>query len=102
MTLFTQHQQTAIGVLCAQYRVQRLEVFGSFARGDFESESSDIDFLVEFEPLGWEGSFKRYMGLKLDLEDLLQRPVDVVEAGAVTNSHFLNHIARDRRPVYAA
>jgi uncharacterized protein len=102
MNVFTEHQQAAIGALCTQYRVQRLEVFGSFARGDFESGSSDVDFLVEFEPLGWEGSFKRYMGLKLDLEDLLQRPVDLVESSAVTNSHFLNHIARDRRPVYAA
>ena len=37
--------------LCCQYNVARLEVFGSAARGtDFDPQTSDADFLVEFEP----------------------------------------------------
>ena len=37
--------------LCRQYDVARLEVFGSAARGtDFDPETSDADFLVEFDP----------------------------------------------------
>ena len=32
--------------LCRKYRVRRLDVFGSAARGDFNEHSSDVDFLV--------------------------------------------------------
>ena len=45
---FIHQHQSAIAELCQRYRVQRLEVFGSAARGtDFVPESSDTDFLVE-------------------------------------------------------
>ena len=37
--------------LCRRYDVARLEVFGSAARGtNFDPETSDADFLVEFDP----------------------------------------------------
>jgi len=35
--------------LCAKHRVERLDIFGSAAREDFNPASSDLDFLVEFE-----------------------------------------------------
>lgn len=45
---FIHQHQSAIAELCRRYHVQRLEVFGSAARGtDFVPESSDTDFLVE-------------------------------------------------------
>ena len=37
--------------LCRRFHVRRLEVFGSAARGDFDPARSDLDFLVEFQPL---------------------------------------------------
>jgi predicted nucleotidyltransferase len=46
--------------LCRQFRVKRLEIFGSSATGAFLQESSDLDFLVDFgdQPLGpGAGSF---------------------------------------------
>lgn len=92
----------AIRDLCVRHGVRRLELFGSAARADFDPHASDIDLVVEFEDRGWQGSFKRYMGLKLDLEDLLGRSVDLVELDAATNPHFVRHIAADRRPIYAA
>ena len=36
--------------LCRRFGVRRLDLFGSAARGDFDPERSDLDFLVEFEP----------------------------------------------------
>lgn len=37
--------------ICQRYRICRLEVFGSAARGDdFVPETSNADFLVEFAP----------------------------------------------------
>lgn len=101
MEALDQHRPQ-IETLCRKYGVKRLELFGSALRDDFEPETSDFDFFVEFEDLGWKGSFKRYMGLKLDLEDLLGRPVDLVEPHAVTNPYFLQVAKRHREVVYAA
>jgi predicted nucleotidyltransferase len=56
-----------------KYRLESLAVFGSMARGD-DREGSDVDILVAFEG---RADFDRFMGLKLDLEDLLHRPVDL-------------------------
>ena len=49
-----------IAGICQRYRVSRLEVFGSAARGaDFNPETSDVDFLVEFESPTLPGILKR-------------------------------------------
>jgi predicted nucleotidyltransferase len=60
------------------YGVQRLGLFGSFARGE-EREASDLDFVVELETR----TFDAYMGLKEFLEGLFGRRVDLVLAGAI-------------------
>jgi hypothetical protein len=52
----------------------RVRVFGSVARGD-ATEASDIDFLVDLEP---DRNLLDLGGLLMDLQDLLQRDVDVV------------------------
>ena len=54
------------GVLC-------LGVFGSYAHGD-DRETSDLDFLVEFDRAG----FDNYFDLKFFLERLFGREVDLV------------------------
>jgi len=56
-----------------KYGVKTLAVFGSMARGDAH-EDSDVDLLVTFEG---EPTFDNFMGLKLDLEDLFGRRVDL-------------------------
>jgi uncharacterized protein len=56
-----------------KYEVKSLAVFGSMARGD-DHEGSDVDVLVTFEG---DATFDNFMGLKLDLEDLFGRPVDL-------------------------
>lgn len=88
--------------LCQTYGVRRLELFGSAARGNFDPRRSDYDFFVDFDDQPTAGAFKRYMGLKFALEDLLGRPVDLVELKAVTNPYFLRHAEADRVEVYCA
>jgi predicted nucleotidyltransferase len=57
-----------------RFGVISVRVFGSVARGE-ASAASDVDVLAEFErPL----TFKRYMGFKVFLEDLLGLDVDLV------------------------
>lgn len=64
----------------AQKRGARsVRVFGSVARGE-ESEESDVDFLVTFEP---DRSLFDQVHLIGDLERLLGRHVDVVAEGGL-------------------
>ena len=93
------HEQLA--ELCRQYHVQRLELFGSALREDFDAQS-DLDFLVEFEPLP-AGSYARtFFGLIEALEKLFQRPVDLVVASAIRNPYFRESVERTKTLLYAA
>jgi predicted nucleotidyltransferase len=64
----------ALPQLMARYGVLHLDLFGSFARGEAGPES-DVDFLVTYLD---EPTFDSYMGLKEELESLLNRRVDLV------------------------
>lgn len=63
----------------ARHGARNVRVFGSAARGE-AGETSDIDFLVDPDP---QSSLLDRVGLKLDLEDLLGRPVDVLTERSV-------------------
>ncbi|MBI2119129.1 MAG: nucleotidyltransferase family protein [Elusimicrobia bacterium] len=56
-----------------EYGVRRLGLFGSYARGE-NIETSDIDFIVEFNTK----SFDNYMGLKFYLEEIFKCKVDLI------------------------
>jgi predicted nucleotidyltransferase len=56
-----------------KHRLESLAVFGSVARRD-DREGSDLDILVTFQG---KADFDRFMGLKLDLEDMFGRKVDL-------------------------
>lgn len=62
-----------------RFGVRRLAVFGSVARNE-AGEDSDIDVLVEFEG---KATFNSFIDLKLYLEELLKRSVDLVTNDAV-------------------
>ena len=57
-----------------RHGASNLKVFGSVIRGE-ANENSDIDFLVAFED---NRSLFDVIGLKQDLEEMLDRRVDVV------------------------
>ena len=64
--------------LSERFTVKRIGVFGSCARGEADSDS-DVDIIVELE----EPTFDHYMDLKFRLEDVLDRPVDLVMAETI-------------------
>lgn len=66
-------------VLAERFGVQRLALFGSFAR-DTARADSDVDVLVHFDG---PATSKRYFGVQFYLEDLLHRPVDLVTERAL-------------------
>lgn len=65
--------------IAAKHGARNLRVFGSVARGEARLES-DLDILVEMEP---GRSLMDHVALMQDLEDLLQRKVDVVSERAL-------------------
>ena len=58
-----------------KYGVTRAGIFGSVVRGEAREES-DIDILVEIES---RMSLLDFVGLKLELEEALGKPVDLGE-----------------------
>ena len=71
--------QSHITPLLRKYGVSRADLFGSRVRGD-QTGDSDVDLLVQ---LPHEASLFDFIGLKLDLEDALGYPVDLVEYDAI-------------------
>lgn len=67
-----------------KYGVERLAIFGSYARHE-QTENSDIDILVELgqQPLGM-----RYLELAAELETILQHKVDIVSRRAIKQQYF--------------
>lgn len=99
--LIEQHR-AELAELCRNFRVATLELFGSAADGSFDPAQSDLDFLVQFEPLTPVQHADCYFSLLFGLEDLFQRKIDLVETSAIDNPYFLKSIDQSRRVLYAA
>ncbi len=63
------------------HNVKRAAVFGSYIRRE-ERKTSDIDILIEFES-SKEKSLLDLVSLKIDLEDVLGKEVDLVEYSTI-------------------
>lgn len=102
MAPIVESRLTAIAELCRRHHVRKLELFGSAATDSFDNATSDVDFFVEFLPNATHGFSGDFFGLKLDLEELLGREVDLVMTSAVRNPYFLRAVSAVRTQVYAA
>ncbi len=60
--------------------VKRAAIFGSVARGK-EKKNSDIDILIEYK--NEDKSLLDFVGLKLELEDKLNKKVDLTEYSTI-------------------
>ena len=68
-----QEKRDEILRIATAHKASNVRVFGSAARGDAD-ETSDVDFLVEFEP---GTSLLQHGAMIAELEELLGRKVDV-------------------------
>jgi predicted nucleotidyltransferase len=97
-----QPQLDAIADACRRHHVARLDVFGSVLRSDYRPGESDIDLLVEFQPLDPASLYKAYFALLNDLRIGLASRVDLVMADAVRNPYVKQTIEASRQKIYAA
>ena len=87
----------AVAPICERYGVERLSLFGSYARGEAD-EKSDVDLIVDKyddkKLVGFE-----WGGLFADMEEALGVEVDVLSRRG-TRQKFLDKIAKDEVLLY--
>lgn len=99
---FILQRREQVAELCRRTRARRLGVFGSAVRADFDPDRSDLDFLVEFEPVPPAEYAEAFFRLKDGLEQLFGRPVDLLTPDAMRNPWLRRRIAAEREDLYAA
>lgn len=86
--------QRIVAPIAARYGVERMTLFGSYARGENTSES-DIDLRVDKGQIrGLQMAF-----LLTDLEDALKIKVDLLSTSALDDA-FLSSIRGEERLLY--
>ncbi len=74
----------------SKYGIEQIGLFGSVARGE-ETKDSDIDIVVKLQ----RPSVMRCNGVRLDLEQLFHRSVDLITLHENQPSTFRNNVIRD-------
>ncbi len=85
--------------LCVQHKVKTLYAFGSVLTERFNKDS-DVDLIVDFENMAIEHYADNYFDLKFSLQDILHRPIDLLEEKALNNPYFKQAISQQRLLVY--
>jgi uncharacterized protein len=79
-----------------EFNPEQIGVFGSYARGD-QNSNSDIDILVKFNK---EITLIQLIRLENQLSDKLNIKVDLVTDGALTNTKLRDYIYRDLNLIF--
>ena len=92
--------EEAVAAFCRKWRITEFAIFGSATRDDF-NPASDVDVMVTFDDAaGW--SLADIVVVTAELEEMLGRPVDLVEKEAIRNPFRRREILRTREVIYAA
>jgi predicted nucleotidyltransferase len=87
--------------LCQRHHVERLQLFGSATGRDWDSDTSDYDFLVDFDNKPGI-AFDRYFDFKFALERLFGREIDLVTNKAIKNPYFALRARAEAVELYAS
>ena len=85
--------------LCSLYKVKSLFAFGSVTTDNFRPDS-DIDLVIEIEdkdPISYSES---YFNFKFQLEQILQRQIDLLEQKAIKNPFLKEQIDKTKVLIY--
>ncbi len=98
MTILDKHIND-INRLCSGHKVKELYAFGSVLSDKFNLES-DIDLLVNFEQIDVSLYADNYFDFKFALQEILNRPIDLLEEKAIKNPYFRQSINQQRQLIY--
>lgn len=86
--------------LCILNDVQSLYAFGSVLTERF-NENSDIDMIVDIDSDDPFDYANNYFNLKFALQDLIKRPIDLLENKAIKNPYIRQNIDLSKSLIYA-
>lgn len=98
MNAFSVHKDQ-INELCASHKVKSLYAFGSVLTSDFDI-NSDIDLIVDFKDVDVNDYDDNYFDFKFSLQDIFNRPVDLLEEQAIKNPYFKQAVNQTKELVY--
>ena len=96
---FIEQQSRNILDLCKKYKVKTLYAFGSVLTDKF-NDKSDVDLIVDFKRMPLKVYSDNYYDFKFSLEDMLNRPVDLLEYKAIRNPYFLENVNKHKKLIY--
>jgi len=85
--------------LCKRYNVKTLYAFGSVLTDNF-NRSSDVDLIVNFNDIPVEDYADNYFDFKFSLQDIFNRPIDLLEEQAIKNPYFRQRIDYHKQLIY--
>lgn len=98
--MFLDNYKNDIRKLCIQNNVKALYVFGSVLTDRF-NEQSDIDLVVDIDSEDPFDYADHYFNLKFGLQDLIKRPIDLLENKAIKNPYIRQNIDHSKSLIYA-
>ena len=98
MTLLDKHK-IDIRKLCSDHKVRQLYAFGSVLTAKFNNES-DVDLVVDFDPIDVSLYADNYFDFKFSLQNILNRPIDLLEDKAIKNPYFRQTLNQQRQLIY--
>lgn len=91
----SEEQITKIKKLCEAHKVKSLFAFGSVISDNFKPES-DIDLLVEIDDSDPFEYAENYFEFKFQLQELLNRNIDLIEKKALSNPFLMDEIEQTK------
>ncbi len=102
MQQFITDRLPQIQELCRAHHVQRMSIFGSAVREDFDPATSDVDVRVVFNSEQIERYARNASSFHDSLAELLQRKVDMLSGQEIKNPYLREAIEKDQVTLYAA
>ena len=98
--MYIDYYKTDLTQLCVKNKVKSLYAFGSVLTNRFDNDS-DIDMVVDIDSANPLEYADCYFNLKFALQDLLNRPVDLLENKAIRNNYLRQEIDNSKQLIYA-
>ena len=97
--MYLDSYQNNLTALCQKHRVKTLYAFGSVLTERF-NDNSDVDLVVAFNNIPVEEYADNYFDFKFSLQDIFNRPIDLLEEQAVKNPYFKQHLDHNKQLIY--
>lgn len=102
MVALIENNIQAIRELCKKHHVKSFYLVGSATKENRFTDESDVDFLYRFrkEDIKETDYADNYFDLLFELQDMLNRKVDLVAEEKMKNPYFIESINESKQMIY--